>query len=203
LGVTSGTVVGTVVVAIGISLKLLPVYYNKAKRRVEAKIQGPILSKIQGPTHLRSDLDDRNSSRVAAKKQNLPVLALSSYNSPLRAPYLCRLWPTTNIGKASGFAQDQHRGDIMSIMWPLGIVCGVLLTVFIILLIYRSTLTMQEDDQLFLGESESHMEKEQIEIMAKVNKITPVVKWLGAASGVLILVMAGLLVYQGLQNASQ
>ncbi len=91
----------------------------------------------------------------------------------------------------------------MSIMWPLGIVCGVLLTVFIILLIYRSTLTMQEDDQLFLGESESHMEKEQIEIMAKVNKITPVVKWLGAASGVLILVMAGLLVYQGLQQAAQ
>jgi hypothetical protein len=57
---------------------------------------------------------------------------------------------------------------------------------------------MQEDDQLFLGESESHMEKEQIEIMAKVNKITPLVKWLGAASGALILVIAGLAVYQGI-----
>jgi len=85
------------------------------------------------------------------------------------------------------------------LMWPL-VVWGILTGVLIILLIYRSTLTMQEDDQLFLGESESHMEKEQIEIMAKVNKITPLVKWMGAASGVLLLVIAGLAVYQGLQQ---
>jgi len=85
------------------------------------------------------------------------------------------------------------------LMWPLA-VWGVITTVLIILLIYRSTLTMQEDDQLFLGESESHMEKEQIEIMAKVNKITPLVKWMGAASGALLLVIAGLAVYQGLQQ---
>jgi len=84
-------------------------------------------------------------------------------------------------------------------MWPLA-VWGVITAVLIILLIYRSTLTMQEDDQLFLGESESHMEKEQIEIMAKVNKITPLVKWMGAASGLLLLVIAGLAVYQGLQQ---
>jgi len=85
------------------------------------------------------------------------------------------------------------------LMWPLA-VWGVITAVLIILLIYRSTLTMQEDDQLFLGESESHMEKEQIEIMAKVNKITPLVKWMGAASGLLLLVIAGLAVYQGLQQ---
>ena len=92
---------------------------------------------------------------------------------------------------------------MMSIlMWPLA-VWGVLTAVLVILLIYRSTLTMLEDDQLFLGESESHMEKEQIEIMAKVNKITPLVKWLGAASGLLILVIAGIAVYQGLQQAAQ
>jgi hypothetical protein len=86
-----------------------------------------------------------------------------------------------------------------SLMWPL-VVWGVLTSVLVILLIYRSTLTMQEDDQLFLGESESHMEKEQIEIMAKVNKITPLVKWMGAASGLLLLVIAGMAVYQGLQQ---
>ena len=87
-----------------------------------------------------------------------------------------------------------------SLLWPLGITCGVVLTVFIVLLIYRSTLTMQEDDQLFLDESASQMEKDQIELMAKVNKVTPFIRWLGALSGVLILTIAGLFVYQALQQ---
>lgn len=86
-----------------------------------------------------------------------------------------------------------------NLMWPL-IAWGVLTAILIVLLIYRSTLTMHEDDQLFLDESESHMEREQIELMKKVNRITPVVKWLGAASGVLILVIAGVAVYQALQT---
>jgi uncharacterized membrane-anchored protein YhcB (DUF1043 family) len=84
-------------------------------------------------------------------------------------------------------------------VWLL-IVWGVLTGVLIILLIYRSTLTMQEDDQLFLNESESHMEREQVEILAKVNRINPFVKWLGAASGLLILVIAGLAIYTGLNQ---
>jgi len=85
------------------------------------------------------------------------------------------------------------------LMWPL-IVWGVITGVLVILLIYRSTLTMHEDDQLFLDDSASQMEQEQIELMAKLNKVTPFVKWLGAVSGVLILVIAGLAVYQGLQQ---
>jgi uncharacterized membrane protein SpoIIM required for sporulation len=80
------------------------------------------------------------------------------------------------------------------------IVWGVLTAILIILLIYRSTLTMQEDDQLYLSESESHMQKEQTEILAKVNKLNPLVRWLGAASGLLILVIAGIAVYQGLNS---
>ncbi len=86
-----------------------------------------------------------------------------------------------------------------NLMLPM-IIWGVLTGVLIVLLIYRSTLTMHEDDQLFLGESESHMEREQIELMKKMNKVTPIVKWLGAASGVMILVIAGMAVYQGLQQ---
>jgi hypothetical protein len=85
------------------------------------------------------------------------------------------------------------------LMWPL-IIWGVLTGVLIILLIYRSTLTMHEDDQLFLDESASGMAQEQAEIMAKLNRVTPFVKWLGAASGVLILVIAGLAIYQGLNQ---
>jgi hypothetical protein len=87
------------------------------------------------------------------------------------------------------------------LLWLL-IVWGVLTAILIVLLIYRSTLTMQEDDQLFLDESASAMAKEQTELMAKVNKITPLVKILGATSGGMILVIAGWAVYIGL-NAVQ
>ena len=87
----------------------------------------------------------------------------------------------------------------MTLLWPL-VAWGVLTSILIILLIYRSTLTMQEDSQLFLTESESHMEREQIEIMKKVNKIGPVVKWLGAISALLILSIGGVALYQGLNQ---
>lgn len=90
----------------------------------------------------------------------------------------------------------------MSPMFMLLIAWGVLTAVLIILLIYRSTLTMQEDDQLFLDEAESHMEKEQAEILSKVNKVTPLIKGLGAVSGAMILVIAGIAIYQGLNNTA-
>lgn len=88
----------------------------------------------------------------------------------------------------------------MSPMIVLLIGWGVLTGILVILLIYRSTLTMQEDDQLFLDESESHMQTEQAEIMRKVNRISPYVKVLGAVSGVMILVIAGMAIYQGLNQ---
>jgi hypothetical protein len=83
------------------------------------------------------------------------------------------------------------------LVWMLT-VWGVLTAILVVLLIYRSTLTMHEDDQLFLDESESHMEKEQVQLMQKVDRINPFVKWLGAASGLLILVIAGVALYQQL-----
>ena len=90
----------------------------------------------------------------------------------------------------------------MSPLVMLLIAWGALTAVLIILLIYRSTLTMQEYDQLFLDEAESHMEQEQAEILSKVNKITPFIKALGAVSGVMILLIAGMFVYQGLNNTA-
>ena len=57
---------------------------------------------------------------------------------------------------------------------------------------------MHEDDQLFLDESEAHMAKDQVELMSKVNKLTPIVKVLGAVWGVALVVVASLAVYQGL-----
>jgi hypothetical protein len=88
------------------------------------------------------------------------------------------------------------------LVWLL-IAWGILTAVLIILLIYRSTLTMQEDDQLFLDESSAQMAREQTELMAKVNKITPLVKVLGATSGVMLMVIAGMFIYNGLSNVGQ
>jgi len=88
-----------------------------------------------------------------------------------------------------------------SMVWMM-IVWGSLTAILIVLLIYRSTLTMQEDDQLFLNESDTHMATEQAEVLSKVNKITPLVKVLGGMSGAGILVIAGMFIYQGL-NAVQ
>lgn len=86
----------------------------------------------------------------------------------------------------------------MSTLFSLLIAWGVLTAALIALLIYRGTLTMREDDQLFINESESHMAQEQMEIMQKVKKLGPFVKVLGTASAVLILTIAGLAIYQGL-----
>jgi hypothetical protein len=88
----------------------------------------------------------------------------------------------------------------MSPLIGLSVLWGVITAVLIVLLIYRSTLTMQEDDQLYLSDSESHMQKEQTEILTKVNKINPVVRWLGASSAVLFLVVAGMWTYQMLNT---
>jgi hypothetical protein len=88
----------------------------------------------------------------------------------------------------------------MGMMQMLLIIWGVLTTILVILIIYRSTLTMHEDDQLFLSETESHMEVEQRDLLKKVHRITPIVSLLGATSGLLILVIAGIWVYRGLSN---
>jgi hypothetical protein len=79
---------------------------------------------------------------------------------------------------------------------------GILTGILIVLLIYRSTLTMHEDDSIMLNDTESQIAKDQVEVLAKMKKITPIVKVLGALSGAMILVIAGLFIYQGLNSAT-
>ena len=84
----------------------------------------------------------------------------------------------------------------MSLMTMLLVAWGVMTGVLILLLIYRSTLTMHEDDQLFLGESESHMQAEQTELIARMNKLTPIVRLFAAVSVLLIVFIAGYALWQ-------
>jgi len=88
----------------------------------------------------------------------------------------------------------------MSPLTMLLIAWGAITVVLIVLLIYRSTLTMHEDDQLFLDDSSMHMQEEQLALQRRMSKIQPFVRVLGVASGLLIVVIAGVWIWQGLQS---
>jgi hypothetical protein len=78
------------------------------------------------------------------------------------------------------------------------IVWGGLTAVLIVLLIYRSTLSMHEEEGLFLDEAEAHMQREQDEVHARMARTVLPMRVLGGASAALILVIAGMWVYAGL-----
>ncbi len=84
----------------------------------------------------------------------------------------------------------------------LATVWGIFTVGLIILLIYRSTLTMHEEEALYLDDANSQMQQEQTELLVKVDRLTKPVWVFGAGSGVLLLVLVGMFVYQGL-NAVQ
>jgi hypothetical protein len=88
------------------------------------------------------------------------------------------------------------------LMVGLAAVWGVFTVGLIILLIYRSTLTMHEEEGLYLDDANSHLQQEQTELLVKVSRLTVPVWVMGAGSGVLLLVLAGMFIYQGL-NAVQ
>ena len=88
----------------------------------------------------------------------------------------------------------------MTTLSMLLVVWAVPTVVLIVLLIYRSTLSMHEDDQLFLDDAESALAQEQEEIIRKMDKIQPYIRGLGAISGILIVVIFGLWIYEGISR---
>jgi hypothetical protein len=60
-------------------------------------------------------------------------------------------------------------------------------------------LIRQEDEQLFIDESPLQG-NEQSQLIAKVNKINPLLTLVGATSGVMILAIAGWAIYLGLNS---
>jgi hypothetical protein len=88
-------------------------------------------------------------------------------------------------------------------MTPIELVAGVfgLFAIGqIVLLIYKSTLTMHEDDQLFLDDNNSHMQEEQTELLVKVNRLTVPMWVFSIGSGVFLLVLVAMVIYQKLNE---
>jgi len=80
----------------------------------------------------------------------------------------------------------------------VAVIFGVLAIGLIVLLIYKSTLTMHRDDQLFLDDASSHMHDEQTELLAKVNQLTIPMRVFSIGSAVSLLVLVAMWIYQQL-----
>jgi hypothetical protein len=88
----------------------------------------------------------------------------------------------------------------MSVLTGLLVIWGIVTAALIVLLIYRSTISMQEDDQLFLGESTSPMQQEQELVISRLNRLQLPLRLTGAASGFLILLIFGMWLWQGMNQ---
>jgi hypothetical protein len=72
-------------------------------------------------------------------------------------------------------------------MWSIW---GVFVVLAAALYVYRSSLTKDEDDQIYLDEAFQHEKSAQEAIVAKVNKVEPLIRvtiWLVAISTVFVI----------------
>ena len=84
--------------------------------------------------------------------------------------------------------------DTLMISW------GVITTVLVILVIYRGTLSTKEDDQIFIDAAEQHHFQEQQAIIARMSRLTRPIITLAVVSGALLLIGAGIWIYQGFKS---
>jgi thiosulfate reductase cytochrome b subunit len=77
---------------------------------------------------------------------------------------------------------------------------GVVTAVFLGLLFRRSLLSSHEDDQIFLDAAEEHMAQEQRELVAKINALSRPIMGTGILAGVLLLLIAGMWLREGLKG---
>jgi hypothetical protein len=87
-------------------------------------------------------------------------------------------------------------GPIFYLLIAWAIITGI----FIILLIWRSLLESHEDDQIFIDAAQSHMAREQQELVAKINTLSRPIMASGISAGALLLLIAGMWVYEGLKH---
>ena len=74
------------------------------------------------------------------------------------------------------------------VMWSFW---GLTVLILAALIIYRSRLTRDEEDQIFLDDSFSHEKANQTAIVARVNKVTPLVRGSEIVVGIATLIVIG------------
>jgi hypothetical protein len=79
-------------------------------------------------------------------------------------------------------------------------VWGAVTAALIALLVYRGTLEIREDDQIFLDSAGESMASEQRQIVERIDKLAKPIKLLLILSIVLLLAAAGVWLFEGFRN---
>ncbi len=87
-------------------------------------------------------------------------------------------------------------GPIMYLL----IVWGIVTATFLALLLWRSILTTHEDDQLCIDAAGELVAQEQRELIAKITRLSKPIATSGITAGALLLVIAGMWLYEGLKS---
>ena len=77
---------------------------------------------------------------------------------------------------------------------------AVVVVIFGGLLLWRSILTTHEDDQLCIDSGAEHLAQEQRELFAKINRLSKPITTSGIAAGALLLLIAGMWLWEGLKS---
>ena len=80
------------------------------------------------------------------------------------------------------------------------IVWAVVTAIFLGLLLWRNLLESHEDDQLFIDPAEDHIAREQRELVGKINTLSKPILLTGILACVLLVVTAGIWLYQCLRT---
>ena len=86
-------------------------------------------------------------------------------------------------------------------LFYLLIAWGTVTAVLLVLVIYGNTLSIREDDELYLNRAEDHMMAgEQRVLIAKMDRLKRVIMVLVSVSGVLLVASAGLWAWIGFHS---
>lgn len=78
---------------------------------------------------------------------------------------------------------------------------GTITAVLLVLVIYGNTLSIREDDEIYLNRAEDHMmAAEQRVLISKMDRLKRVIMVLASVSGILLIASAGLWAWIGLHS---
>jgi hypothetical protein len=88
----------------------------------------------------------------------------------------------------------------MGLLQMVLIAWGVVTAILVCVWIYRSALENREEDQIFLDAAGDSMAREQRLIVARIEKLSRPIMALMVLSGVLLVTMAGMWIWQSVQS---